>query len=83
MIRITELYANFEGTPESKIFSNEEFMYREYAVWQPMQRRAVLDQESIDRLRTSAYFTSNSSIFSEADFAELEDMMSRLKLLPF
>lgn len=62
MTRITELYANFEETPESKIFSNEEFMYREYAVWQPLQRRAVLDQESVDRLKTSAYFTSNSSI---------------------
>ena len=77
MTRITELYANFEETAESKIFSNEEFMYREYAVWQPLQRRAVLDQESIDRLRTSAYFTSNSSIFSEADFAELEEMNPR------
>jgi type I restriction enzyme M protein len=52
-------------------------MYREYAVWQPLQRRAVLDQESIDRLRASAYFTSNSSIFSEADFAELEEMNPR------
>lgn len=71
MTRITDLYANFEETPESKIFSNEEFMYREYSVWQPLQRRGVLDQESIDRLRTSAYFASNSSIFNEADFAEL------------
>lgn len=77
MKRITALYANFEETSESKIFSNEEFMYREYAVWQPLQRRAVLDQESIDRLRTSAYFTSNSSIFNEADFAELEEMNPR------
>lgn len=77
MTRITELYANFEETPESKIFSNEEFMYREYAVWQPLQRRAVLNQESIDRLRTSTYFTSNSSIFSEVDFAELEEMNPR------
>lgn len=76
-VKITELYANFEETPESKIFSNEEFMYREYAVWQPLQRRAVLDQESVDRLRTSAYFTSNSSIFNEADFAELEEMNPR------
>ena len=77
MTYITELYANFEETAESKIFSNEEFMYREYAVWQPLQRRAVLDQESIDRLRTSAYFTNNSSIFNEAEFAELEEMNPR------
>lgn len=77
MTRITELYANFEETPESKIFANEEFMYREYAVWQPLQRRAVLDRESIDRLRTSAYFTSNSSIFNEAEFLQLLEMTPR------
>ena len=77
MTHITELYANFEETPESKIFSNEEFMYREYAVWQPLQRRAVLNRESVDRLSTSAYFTSNSSIFNEVDFAELEEMNPR------
>ena len=77
MTRITELYANFEEAPESKIFPNEEFMYREYAVYQPLQRRAVLNQESVERLRTSAYFTSNSSIFNEADFTELEEMAPR------
>ena len=77
MKRITELYANFEETPECKIFSNEEFMYREYSVWQPLQRRAVLDRESVERLRTSAYFTNNSSLFNEADFAELQEMNPR------
>ena len=77
MTRITELYANFEETPESKIFSNEEFMYREYAVWQPLQRRAVLDQESVDRLKTSAYFTGNSSIFNEAEYLQLLEMNPR------
>lgn len=77
MIRITELYASFEETPESKIFSNDEFMYREYSVWQPLQRRAVLDQESVDRLKTSAYFTSNSSIFNEAEYLQLLEMNPR------
>ena len=77
MTRITELYANFEETPESKIFSNEEFMYREYAVWQPLQRRAILDQESVDRLKASAYFTGNSSIFNEAEYLQLLEMNPR------
>lgn len=74
---ITELYANFEETPNCKIFSNEEFMYREYSVWQPLQRRAVLDSESIEKLRTSAYFTANSSIFNESAFEELSEMNPR------
>lgn len=77
MKRITEIYANFEETPNCKIFSNEEFMYREYSVWQPLQRRAVLNEESIEKLRTSTYFTANSSIFNENDFEELSEMNPR------
>lgn len=77
MTTITELYANFEETPNSKIFSREEFLYREYSVWQPLQRRAVLNGESIEKLRTSAYFTSNSSIFNEAEFEQLAEMNPR------
>ena len=67
-----------EGTPGyCKIFPNEEFMYKEYAVYQPLQRRGVLDAESIERLRTSSYFTSNSSIFNETDFEQLKEMNPR------
>lgn len=77
MVEITKLYADFEETANSKIFSNEEFMYREYAVWQPLQRSAVLNAESIDRLRNSSYFTSNSSIFNEVEFEQLAEMNPR------
>ena len=77
MKRIVEIYDRFEEGPNCKIFANEEFMYREYAVWQPLQRRAVLDEESIEKLRTSAYFTANSSVFNEADFEELSEMNPR------
>ena len=77
MKKITELYANFEENEYCKIFPNEEFMYKEYAVYQPLQRSAVLNAESIEKLRTSAYFTSNSSIFNESDFEELKEMNPR------
>ena len=77
MKRITELYSNFEENRYCKIFPNEEFMYKEYAVYQPLQRRGVLDAESIERLRTSSYFTSNSSIFNETDFEQLKEMNPR------
>lgn len=76
-VKITELYANFEEAPNSKIFSNEEFMYREYSVWQPLQRSAVLNEESIEKLRTSAYFTANSSIFNEVEYEQLAEMNPR------
>lgn len=77
MVKITELYANFEENQYCKIFSNEEFIYREYSVWQPLQRRAVLNRESVDKLRTSSYFTANSSIFNEMDFEQLKEMNPR------
>ena len=77
MKKITELYANFEETQNCKIFSNEEFMYREYSVWQPLQRSAVLDEENIEMLKTSSYFTANSNIFNEADFEQLTEMNPR------
>ena len=77
MKKITEIYSEFTEGPQCKIFSNEEFMYREYSVWQPLQRRAVLDQENVDKLRNSAYFTANANLFNEAEFEELEEMNPR------
>ena len=77
MKKITELYSDFVENQYCKIFPNEEFMYKEYAVYQPLQRRGVLDAENIERLRTSSYFTSNSSIFNETDFEQLKEMNPR------
>ena len=77
MVRITELYSNFEENKFCKIFPNEEFMYKEYAVYQPLQRKATINAESIEMLRTSAYFTSNTSIFNETDFEQLKEMSPR------
>ena len=48
--RITELYSNFEENTYSKIFRNEEFMYREYTVMQPLQRSYAITEERIDNM---------------------------------
>ena len=77
MLKITELYANFEETPECKIFTNEEFMYREYSVWQPLQRRAVISEAAVNELKNSTLFTANSNIFNLAEFEQLEEMNPR------
>ncbi|MFT8313407.1 MAG: class I SAM-dependent DNA methyltransferase [Clostridium sp.] len=74
---ITRIYSEFQPGPLCKIFDKEEFMYKEYSVWQPLQRRGVINAESIESLRTSAYFTSNSNIYNEADFTELEETNPR------
>lgn len=77
MLKITELYANFEETPECKIFTNEEFMYREYSVWQPLQRKAIISEEAVNTLKNSALFTANSNIFNLAEFEQLGEMNPR------
>ena len=77
MLTIVKLYADFSENKYSKIFPVEEFLYKEYTVYQPLQRKAILNSESIEKLRTSAYFTANSSIFNETEFEELKEMNPR------
>ena len=77
MLTIVKLYADFSENKYSKIFPVEEFLYKEYTVYQPLQRMAILNSESIEKLRTSAYFTANSSIFNETEFEELKEMNPR------
>ena len=88
---ITEVYSDFKEVTrflwnekrkhdckiESRIFDREEFLYKEWAVYQPLQRRGIINNESIEELRTSAYFTANSNIFNEAVFEELEQTNPR------
>lgn len=88
---ITEVYSDFAPCKktlwnekrkhdckiESRIFDREEFLYKEWAVYQPLQRRGAIDEESIESLRTSAYFTANTNVFNEAKFEELEETNPR------
>lgn len=88
---ITEMYADFEVCKrtiwnekrkhecviESKIFDREEFLYKEWNVYQPLQRRGAINAASIAALRDSAYFTANTNIFNEAKFEELEQTNPR------
>ena len=61
----------------SRVFDREEFLYREWAVYQPLQRRGTINEESIEMLRISPYFTANSNIFNESLFEELEQTNPR------
>jgi type I restriction enzyme M protein len=74
---ITEIYSDFKAGKFCKIFDNEEFMYKEYAVYQPLQRSATLSSETVEKLKTSVYFTANAHLFNEADYEELLEMNPR------
>ena len=67
---ITKLYCDFEENEFSKIFNNTEFIYREYTVMQPLQRRYEITDESIERLMQSGVL---SKLYDEAKVLELEE----------
>lgn len=48
--QITKLYGDFEQNELCKIYKNEEFMYREYTVMQPLQRSYAVTEERIERM---------------------------------
>ena len=67
---ITKLYANFEETEVCKIYKNEEFIYREYTVMQPLQRSYAITQERIAAMLSKG---SLSALYDEAKVTELEN----------
>lgn len=66
---IVKLYADFSENENSKIFRNTEFMYREYAVMQPLQRSYAINEERIENMLGKG---SLNSVYDEAKIAELQ-----------
>ena len=51
---ITELYTAFDASSDLvQIYKNEEFMYREYTVMQPLQRSYAITEERINNMVSS------------------------------
>lgn len=73
--KITELYANFEQSELSKIYKNEEFIYREYTVMQPLQRSYGLTAERIQNMLMSGAL---SGLYDEAKVNELQNSAEEL-----
>lgn len=68
---ITKLYADFEENELVKIYDNEEFIYREYAVMQPLQRSYSITEESISAMLQSGAL---KGLWDDAKVAELEEL---------
>lgn len=67
---ITKLYAEFEENEVCKIFPNTEFIYREYAVMQPLQRSYGFTEERIQNMLQAGAL---KSLWDDAKVAELEE----------
>ena len=68
---ITKLYADFAENEYSKIYPNEEFIYREYVVMQPLQRSYTITAERIEAMLAKG---SLSSLYDQAKVDELESL---------
>ena len=68
---ITRLYADFEENEFCKIYPNEEFIYREYVVMQPLQRSYTITEERIEAMLAKG---SLSSLYDQAKVDELESL---------
>lgn len=68
---ITKLYADFVENEYCKIYKNEEFIYREYVVMQPLQRSYAITADRIEAMLAKG---SLSSLYDQAKVDELENM---------
>ena len=69
--QITKLYADFAENEYCKIYKNEEFIYREYTVMQPLQRSYAITEDRIEAMLSKG---SLSSLYDQAKMDELENM---------
>lgn len=76
--KIARLYTDFDkADPEySKIFKNEDFMYREYTVMQPLQRSYSITEASMERMLQKGAL---KGLWDEAKVAEYEEQGNALK----
>ena len=72
---ITKLYAAFEENELCQIYSNNEFIYREYTVMQPLQRSYAITEERIQNMLQSGAL---ASVYDEAKVIELENSTEKL-----
>ena len=67
---ITKLYADFKENELVKIYDNTEFIYREYAVMQPLQRSYSITDESIQNMLQGGAL---KTLWDEAKVTEFEE----------
>ena len=67
---VTKLYADFAENEYCKIYRNEEFIYREYTVMQPLQRSYAVTEERIEAMLSKG---SLSSLYDQSKVDELEN----------
>lgn len=71
---ILQWYHDFEENDRVKIFDSKEFLYKEYLVMQPLQRRGEITEKSLDSVQSVQFF---AKLFDEYKYQELLEMEPR------
>lgn len=69
--KIAHLYADFEEGEYCKIYKNEEFIYREYTIMQPLQRSYAVSEERIEQMLAIG---SLNNLYDESKVREFENL---------
>lgn len=76
--QIVDVYSSFEESGRSRILPNEEFLYREYSVFQPLQRDYAITDDRIDDI-CAGKFTENMHNPAKLEKLQAIDVADRTK----
>lgn len=65
---IIKWYQSDEETKQVKLFDTKEFIYKEYTVMQPLQRRGRINTENIENIKSLQFF---AKLYDEFKYQEL------------
>ncbi len=71
---ILKRYHDFAENDRVKIFDSKEFLYKEYLVMQPLQRRGEITEKSLESVQSVQFF---AKLFDEYKYQELLEMEPR------
>ena len=72
--QILQWYDDFKENDHVMIFDKNEFLYREYTVMQPLQRRGWITEETIEKAKSVPFL---AKLFDEYQYQELLEMEPR------
>ncbi|HEM2541289.1 TPA: N-6 DNA methylase [Streptococcus suis] len=71
---ILQWYHDFAENDRVKIFDSKEFLFKEYLVMQPLQRRGEITEKSLESVQSVQFF---AKLFDEYKYQELLEMEPR------
>lgn len=74
---IIKWYQSDEENKQVKIFDAKEFLYKEYTVMQPLQRRGRINAETIENVKGIQFFTKLYDEFKYQELLETEPRTSK------